>query len=230
MLQIKDIHTYYGDSYILQGMDMEVKPERIIAILGRNGMGKTTLMRSVIGFNHPRRGAIIYNDVDITHLEPYLISAQGISLVPQGRQIFTSLTVDENLKVAFSEKNNKWDIEKVYERFPALGKRKKQMGGSLSGGEQQMLAIGRSLMTGPSLLLLDEPTEGLSPLLVQIVGKVVRELHDGGISILLVEQKLGFALKYSDLIHIISKGRIVCSLSPAELVENQAIRSQYLGV
>ena len=115
MLQIKDIHTYYGDSYILQGMDMEVKPERIIAILGRNGMGKTTLMRSVIGFNHPRRGAIVYNDVDITHLEPYLIAAQGLSLVPQGRQIFTSLTVDENLKVAYSGRNTKWGFEKVYE-------------------------------------------------------------------------------------------------------------------
>ena len=230
MLQIQDIHTYYGESYILQGIDMEVKPERIVAILGRNGMGKTTLMRSVIGFNHPRRGAIIYNGIDISHMKPYLIAVQGISLVPQGRLIFTSLTVDENLKVAYSGRGARWSFEKVYELFPALSNRKKQMGGSLSGGEQQMLAIGRSLMTGPSLLLLDEPTEGLSPLLVQIVGKVVRELHDRGISILLVEQKLGFALKYSDYIHIISKGRIVRSLSPGELAENQAIRSQYLGV
>ncbi len=230
MLQIKDIHTYYGDSYILQGIDMEVQPDRIAAILGRNGMGKTTLMRSVIGFNHPRKGAIIYNHTDITQMKPYLIVDQGISLVPQGRLIFTSLTVDENLRVAYSGRSGRWTLDKVYELFPALGKRKKQMGGSLSGGEQQMLAIGRSLMTGPSLLLLDEPTEGLSPILVQLVGKTVRELHNNGISILLVEQKLGFALKYADYIHIISKGRIVCSVSPAELGENQAIRGQYLGV
>lgn len=230
MLQIKDIHTYYGESYILQGIDMEVRPERIVSILGRNGMGKTTLMRSVIGFNHPRRGAIIYNQTDITQMKPYLIVTQGISLVPQGRQIFPSLSVDENLRVAYSGRSDRWSLEKVYALFPALANRKKQMGGSLSGGEQQMLAIGRSLMTGPSLLLLDEPTEGLSPLLVQLVGKTVRELHGNGISILLVEQKLGFALKYADYIHIINKGRFVCSLSPAELVENQAIRSQYLGV
>ena len=230
MLQIKDIHTYYGESYILQGIDMEVCPDRIIAILGRNGMGKTTLMRSVIGFNHPRRGAIIYNQTDITQMKPYLIVNQGISLVPQGRQIFPSLSVDENLRVAYSGRNNRWSLEKIYALFPALASRKKQMGGSLSGGEQQMLAIGRSLMTGPTLLLLDEPTEGLSPLLVQVVGKTVRELHRNGISILLVEQKLGFALKYADYIHIINKGRFVCSLSPGELAENQAVRSQYLGV
>ena len=230
MLQIKDIHTYYGESYILQGIDMEVCPDRIIAILGRNGMGKTTLMRSVIGFNHPRRGAIIYNQTDITQMKPYLIVNQGIGLVPQGRQIFPSLSVDENLRVAYSGRNNRWSLEKIYALFPALASRKKQMGGSLSGGEQQMLAIGRSLMTGPTLLLLDEPTEGLSPLLVQVVGKTVRELHRNGISILLVEQKLGFALKYADYIHIINKGRFVCSLSPGELAENQAVRSQYLGV
>ncbi|HSR13074.1 MAG TPA: ABC transporter ATP-binding protein [Thermodesulfobacteriota bacterium] len=230
MLQIKDIHTYYGDSYILQGIDMEVGPDRIVAILGRNGMGKTTLMRSVIGFNHPRRGEIRYRQTDISRMKPYLIAAQGISLVPQGRQIFPSLTVDENLRVADSGKGNGWGLEKVYDLFPALAGRKKQMGGSLSGGEQQMLAIGRSLMTGPSLLLLDEPTEGLSPLLVQLVGRTVRDLHRSGISILLVEQKLGFALKYSDHIHIINKGRIVSSLSPAELSRDQAVRTQYLGV
>ncbi len=230
MLEIKDIHTYYGDSYILQGIDMEVGPDRIVAILGRNGMGKTTLMRSVIGFNHPRRGAIRYRQTDISRMKPYLIVAQGISLVPQGRQIFPSLTVDENLRVAESGKGDRWNLQRVYDLFPALSARKKQMGGSLSGGEQQMLAIGRSLMTSPSLLLLDEPTEGLSPLLVHLVGRTVRDLHHGGISILLVEQKLGFALKYSDYIHIINKGRIVSSLSPAELGRDQTVRTQYLGV
>jgi branched-chain amino acid transport system ATP-binding protein len=230
VLELKDIHTYYGDSYILQGITMEVKPDIIVSILGRNGMGKTTLIRSVIGFNHPKKGTIIYDNVDITHMKPNHIADQKISLVPQGRQIFTSLTVEENLKIGFSGIKGGWDLERIFQLFPSLKSRRKQMGGSLSGGEQQMLAIGRSLMTNPSLLLMDEPTEGLSPIMVQAVGKVVRNLHGGGISILFVEQKLGFALKNSDYIHILNKGRIVYSLPPAELEENQEIRSRYLGV
>jgi branched-chain amino acid transport system ATP-binding protein len=230
VLELNDIHTYYGDSYILQGITMEVKPEVIVSILGRNGMGKTTLIRSVIGFNHPKKGTIIYDGVDITHMKPNHIAEQRVSLVPQGRQIFTSLNVEENLKIGFSGVKGEWNLERVFQLFPSLKARRKQMGGSLSGGEQQMLAISRSLMTNPSLLLMDEPTEGLSPIMVQSVGKVIRSLHAGGISILFVEQKLGFAMKYSDYIHIINKGKIVCSLSPSELEENQEVRGRYLGV
>jgi branched-chain amino acid transport system ATP-binding protein len=230
VLELNDIHTYYGDSYILQGITMEVKPEVIVSILGRNGMGKTTLIRSVIGFNHPKKGTIIYDGVDITHMKPNHIAEQRVSLVPQGRQIFTSLNVEENLKIGFSGVKGEWNLERVFQLFPSLKARRKQMGGSLSGGEQQMLAISRSLMTNPSLLLMDEPTEGLSPIMVQSVGNVIRSLHAGGISILFVEQKLGFAMKYSDYIHIINKGKIVCSLSPSELEENQEVRGRYLGV
>ncbi|OGP89009.1 MAG: hypothetical protein A2156_05025 [Deltaproteobacteria bacterium RBG_16_48_10] len=155
---------------------------------------------------------------------------QGINLVPQGRQIFTSLRAEENLKVALTGREGGWTEEKAFELFPVLKERKNQRGGSMSGGEQQMLAIGRALMTNPSLLLMDEPTEGLSSLLVQLVGKVILELHNSGIAILLVEQKLGVAIKYSGFIHILNKGRIVASLSPAELGTNEEIRSRYLGV
>ena len=230
MLKIDNIHTYYGDSYILQGVIMDVRPNAIIAILGRNGMGKTTLMRSVMGFNHPRQGKIFYNEIDVTNMTPYHISRLGISLVPQGRQIFQSLSVEENLKVAFSKRDEGWTIKQIYNLFQPLEKRRRQMGGSLSGGEQQMLAISRSLMTNPSLLLMDEPTEGLAPIFVQTLGEVTRHLNSKGISILMVEQKLGFAIKYADHIHIMGKGKIVFSSSPEELKSNQEIRDRYLGV
>lgn len=230
MLKIKDIHTYYGDSYVLQGIDMEVIPQVLVGIIGRNGVGKTTLMRSVIGFNHPKKGIIIYDDVDITYMKPYEIARLGISLVPQGRQIFPSLNLEENLSVGISSRVGGWTLEKVYELFPPLERRKKQMGGLLSGGEQQMLAIGRSLMTNPSLLLMDEPCEGLAPLFVQTLGKIIRALHGSGIGIIMVEQKLSVVLRYTDYIHIISKGKIVYSSSPAEIKDNQEIRNRYLGV
>lgn len=230
MLKVQDIHTYYGRSYVLQGIDLEVKPGEVIAILGRNGMGKTTLMSSIIGFNHPRRGLIHYGGQDVTHLKPYRIARLGISLVPQGRQIFPSLTVEENLKVVFHKAAHEWNFEKILELFPFLKQRRRHTGDALSGGEQQMLAIGRSLMTNPSLLLMDEPTEGLSPLLVNTVGQVVRQLHNERMSILLVEQKLAFALKYTDFIHIMVKGKIVFSSRPKELEENHQVRAEYLGI
>jgi len=230
MLKVEDIHTYYGRSYVLQGIGLEVGYGDVVAILGRNGMGKTTLMSSIIGFNHPRRGKIMYRGEDVTYSKPYRIARQGISLVPQGRQIFPSLTVEENLKVVFSKREGEWDFEKIYEVFPFLKTRRRQMGDALSGGEQQMLAIARCLMTNPSLLLMDEPTEGLSPLLVHTVGGVVRQLHDAKISILLVEQKLAFALRYTDYIHIMVKGKMMFSAPPKELEENHEVLGQYLGI
>ena len=230
MLRAEDIHTYYGDSYILQGVSLEVREGEVIGILGRNGMGKTTLIRSIIGFNPPRRGRITYQGIELTHRKPFEIARSGIGVVPQGREIFPSLDVTENLTVGFSARSDGWTLEKIFELFPPLRQRAHHPGNRLSGGEQQMLAIGRSLMTNPSLLLMDEPTEGLSPLFVQIVGQVIRKMRESGISILLVEQNLRFTLKQVDHVHILSRGQIVHSSSPKELDADQEVRVKYLGV
>lgn len=230
MLSVRDIHTYYGDSYILQGVSLEVDSGKVVGLLGRNGMGKTTLIRSIIGFTPPRRGKVFFNGRDVTHQRSYGIARSGISLVPQGRQIFPSLNVTENLIVGSRNEKEGWNLERVYEFFPPLKQREKHPGNRLSGGEQQMLAIGRSLMTNPSLILMDEPTEGLSPLFVQTVGQVIGKLQQGGISILLVEQNLRFALKRTDYVHILSRGQIVHSSLPADLDKSQEIKAKYLGV
>lgn len=230
MLTIEDIHTYYGDSYILQGISMEVKGGQVVGVLGRNGMGKTTLIRSLIGVNPPRRGRITYQGEELTQKKPFQIARLGISIVPQGREIFPSLDVTENLTVGYTTKSDGWTLEKIFDLFPPLRQRAHHPGNRLSGGEQQMLAIGRSLMMNPSLLLLDEPTEGLSPLFVQTVGRVIHMLQEGGLSILLVEQNLRFALEHTDYIHILNRGQIVHSSSPDELGRNQEIRQRFLGV
>ena len=230
MLKVEDIHTYYGDSYILQGISIRVKEGEVIGLLGRNGMGKTTLIRSIIGFTPPRRGRVMFKDTDVTHTRPFQIARLGISVVPQGRQIFPSLNVTENLTVGFSGKTEGWTLERIYELFPPLKERLLHPGNRLSGGEQQMLALARSLMTNPSFLLMDEPTEGLSPLFVQTVGQVIRKLQQGGISILLVEQNLRFALMHADYLHILSRGQIVHSSPPKDLDQNPEIKSHYLGV
>jgi branched-chain amino acid transport system ATP-binding protein len=230
VLKVENIHTYYGDSYILQGVSIEVGEGAVIGLLGRNGMGKTTLIRSIIGFTAPRSGHVTFRDAGLTEKKPFEIARLGISVVPQGRQIFPSLNVTENLTVGFRGKSEGWTLDRIFELFPPLKGRANHPGNRLSGGEQQMLAIGRSLMTNPSLLLMDEPTEGLSPLFVQTVGRVVRQLQQSGISILLVEQNLRFTLRHADYIHILSRGKIVHSLSPEELDGNQEIKSKYLGV
>ena len=230
MLKVEDIHTYYGDSYIIQGVSLEVGEGQVIGILGRNGMGKTTLIRSIIGFVPPRRGRISYQGVELTHKRPFEIARSGISLVPQGREIFPSLNVTENLTVGFTVRADGWTLEKIFELFPPLEQRARHDGNRLSGGEQQMLAIGRSLMTNPSLVLMDEPTEGLSPLYVQTVGKVIRTLREGGLSILLIEQNLRFAIRHTEYTHILNRGRIVHSSFPEELSTNSEIRQRYLGV
>ena len=229
-LQVKDIHTYYGDSYILQGISFEVKGAEIIGVLGRNGMGKTTLIRALVGLTPPRRGRVRFENTDLSTKEPYEIIRMGIGWVPQGREIFPSLDVTENLTVGFKAKAGGWTLDDIFELFPPLKGRAHHPGNRLSGGEQQMLAIGRSLMTNPTLLLMDEPTEGLSPIYVKTVGDVILRLRDSGISILLVEQNLRFALKRTDFVHILNKGQIVHSSSPEELDANQEIKHQYLGV
>lgn len=230
ILQVKDIHTYYGNSYILQGISFGLKESEVIGILGRNGMGKTTLIRSLVGLTPPRRGSVIFQNTDLSTRNPYEIIRMGIGWVPQGREIFPSLDVTENLTVGFRAKAAGWKLEDIFELFPPLKERAHHPGNRLSGGEQQMLAIGRSLMTNPTLLLMDEPTEGLSPIYVQTVGNVISRLRESGISILLVEQNLRFALNRTDFVHILNKGQIVYSSPPEEFDANQEIKHKYLGV
>ena len=229
MLQVEDIHTYYGDSYVLQGISLHVPQGSVIALLGRNGMGKTTLIHSVVGFTPPRRGRVLFEGTDVTHLPDYKIALMGIGLVPQGRLIFPSLTVKENLLIG-ARGSDGWNLEEVYDLFPRLKEREKHWGNRLSGGEQQMLAIGRALMTNPTLLLMDEPTEGLAPVLVQSVADVILRIKNQGHTILLVEQNVHMALGVADKVHVLSRGRIVYSSSPAELWENEDVKKNYLGI
>jgi len=232
MLDVKAIHTYYGDSYILQGVSLSISKGKVIALMGRNGVGKTTTIRSIVGFTPPRQGSILFKEKEITHLPAYEIARMGIGLVPQGRRIFGSLTVLEQLMMFSSKKGgNDWNLERILSLFPPLKDRLKQKGSNLSGGEQQMLAISRALMTNPELLLMDEPTEGLSPLLVQEVGGVIQRFkEEGKLSILLVEQNLSFALNLADYIYVMNKGIIVFQGSAEELSNAPDIQSSYLGV
>ena len=227
MLAVDDIHTYYGDSYILQGVSLTINPGEVVAVLGRNGVGKTTLVRSVIGLSPPRRGRIAFKGRDITRLPAYRIARLGIGLVPQGRRIFASLTVRENLDVT-SRGQGRWTRERILELFPNLAHRLRQLGGKLSGGEQQMLAAGRALVTNPELMLLDEPSEGLSPLMVRELGRVIEALKEAGTAVLLIEQHLRFATRYADRIYLMSKGTMVHECRPAELAAD--LRARYLGV
>ena len=183
MLQVEDIHAYYGDSYVLQGVSLAIAPGEVVAVLGRNGVGKTTLVRSIIGLTPPRQGRVVFKDADITRLPAYRIARLGIGLVPQGRRIFPSLSVREHLEVTARNANGgQWNFSKIIELFPNLAERLRQSGAKLSGGEQQMLAAGRALVGNPELLLLDEPTEGLAPLMVRELGRVIDtlEIHRHG--------------------------------------------------
>jgi branched-chain amino acid transport system ATP-binding protein len=229
MLGVSDVHTYYGDSHVLHGVSLDVAPGEVVAILGRNGMGKTTLIRSVVGFTPPRRGRVRFKGDDITAWEPFRRVERGMALVPQGRRVFASLSVRENLDVARGGAG-RWDRERIFGLFPRLRERAPNRANKLSGGEQQMLAIGRSLMSNPALLLMDEPTEGLAPLLVREVGRVIGELKREGLSILLVEQNLPMAAAVADRVHVLSRGEIVYSGSPAELMADETVKSRYLGV
>ena len=234
MLEIADLHTYYGESHVLQGISLAVGPGEVVGILGRNGMGKTTLIRSIIGFTPPRRGTVRFKGADITRWPPFRAVERGMGLVPQGRRVFPSLTVKENLEVAHraraAQGPSSWTLDLVYGMFPRLRERARNRANKLSGGEQQMLAIARALMTNPDLLLMDEPTEGLAPRLVREVGRSIGELKRQGLSILLVEQNLPLALSVADRVLILSRGRIVHTCTPAELAADDAIKSRYLGV
>ena len=229
MLRVQDIHTYYRDSYILQGVTLELKPGQVVALLGRNGVGKTTLARSIVGLTPAKRGKILFKDTDITHMPAHRIARMGIGLVPQGRRVFRSLTVKEHLQVT-ARGHGRWTFERIVELFPNLHARLRSLAGKLSGGEQQMLAAGRALVGNPALLVMDEPTEGLAPLMVRELGSAIESLKQAGTSILLIEQQLAFALRYADIVFIMSKGRIVHQCTPAELAADAETKARYLGV
>ncbi len=230
MLEVRDIHTYYGDSYVLQGVSLRVEKGQVVGMLGRNGMGKTTLIRSIIGFTQPRQGQVLFKGRDITGWPSYRSVKLGMGLVPQGRRVFPSLTVMENLAVAAKGNSGPWTAGRVLDLFPRLRERTAHRAGNLSGGEQQMLAIARALMTNPDLLLMDEPSEGLAPLLVREVGRVIEDLKGRGLSILLVEQNLPLALRVADHVHVLSRGRIVHSGTPQGLWQNEEVKARYLGL
>ena len=231
ILEVEDIHTYYGDSHVLQGLSLSLQDGQILGVLGRDGVGKTTLVNSVLGFNPPRQGTIRFKGADITHAPSHAIVRQGLGLVPQGRRVFGSLSVEENLRVAEQRaRRGAWTEERVFALFTRLKERRRQRAKTLSGGEQQMLAIARGLMTNPDCLIMDEPTEGLAPLIVQQVWEFIGRLKQEGLAILLVEQNVTMALRVVDHVCVISKGRVVHSSDPAALRANEEVKAQYLGV
>lgn len=228
MLELKGINTYYDNSHILHDVSLTIPEGRAVALLGRNGVGKTTTLRSIMGLTPPRDGQILYDGKEIQKLNAYQVAQLGIGYVPQGRRLFKSLTTKEHLEVF--EKKGEWTVERTLDYFPRLKERLTSKGNELSGGEQQMLAIGRALMTNPKLLVMDEPTEGLAPFVVREVGNLVESLKQEGLTILLTEQKMYFALDIVDEVYVMSKGEIVFHGLPDELLGNEYVKSTYLGV
>lgn len=232
MLLVDDIHTYYGESYVLQGLSLRVEAASVVALVGRNGMGKTTTMRSIIGFTPPRRGKIYFKGDDITGLQSYRISRKGLSLVPQGRRIFPSLTVRENLMISarHTEREQAWNSDRVLSFFPVLKERLNNKGRQLSGGEQQMLAIARALISNPDFMLMDEPSEGLAPFIIRDIGSIIRQLKEAGLSILLAEQNLSLALGVADYVYVMNKGMVVFEGTAEELLRNEEVKREYLAL
>ena len=230
MLRLNEIHTYYGASHVLQGVTLHVPAESVVALLGRNGMGKTTTIHSIIGFNRPHSGEIIFNGKDITCIDAYRRARMGIALVPQGRRIFPSLTVQENLTLGRRKDDGKlnYNLETIYHIFPVLRERAKQHGLHLSGGEQQMVAIGRALLTNPDLILMDEPFEGLAPPIVEQMAAKLAEIKKLGLAMLLVEHNVPEALKLADYIYVINKGKIIYHGSKDEFAGEQEVKKRFL--
>jgi len=230
ILEVKDIHTYYGSSHVLFGLSLHVSERELIGLLGRNGAGKTTTLLSIIGATPPKSGSIQFLGEEIRGKPTYFIARLGIGFVPDNRRIFPDLSVLDNLKIAERTRlgTNKWTIERVFELFPKLRELGKRRGENLSGGEQQMLAIGRALMGNPQLLLMDEPTSGLSPLLVKALGEQIKRLTEEGVTILLSEQNAAFATALTDRTYIIDMGMIRYEGETKGLIENEDIRKRYL--
>ena len=229
MLSVKGIHTYYGLSHILYDVSLEVSKGEIVGLLGRNGAGKSTTMRSISGLTPPRQGTITFHGEPLAGKQAYRLVRQGIAYVPDDRRVFADLSVDDNLEITYG-RTAEWNKDRVYDLFPALREIKDRRSGNLSGGEQQMLTIGRSLMTAPELLLLDEPTEGLAPLIVRDLEQQILRLRDAGISILLSEQNIKSAMKLIERAYVIDNGRIRFEGTVAELEANEEIKKRYLMV
>ena len=231
MLKIDDIHVFYGAIHAIKGVSFEVKEGEIVALIGANGAGKSTILKTVSGLMHPRSGKIEFMGQDISHKESYKLLRDGLAHVPEGRRIFLQMSVQENLEMgAYIRKEvNKDDLEKVFEYFPRLKERRKQVAGTLSGGEQQMLAMSRALMSHPKLIMLDEPSMGLAPILVDQIFDIIKELHKSGTTILLVEQNARKALQVADRAYVLETGNIILSGTGAELASSDAVKKAYLG-
>ena len=229
MLSVNGIHTYYGLSHILFDVSLTVSKGEVVGLVGRNGAGKSTTMRSIIGLTPPRQGTITFNGRDITGAKTHLLVRYGMAYVPDDRRVFADLTVDDNLEIPF-KRNDEWTKDRVYELFGPLAEIKSRRAGNLSGGEQQMLTVARALMTSPELLLLDEPTEGLAPLIVRDLEEQILKLRDAGISILLSEQNIKSALKLVNRVYVIDNGRIRFEGTVAELEANEEVKKKYLMV
>ena len=233
MLEIKDLHVSYGGIKALRGINITVPDGKIVTLIGANGAGKSTLLRTISGLVKAESGSILLDGKDITGLAINKICAEGIALSPEGRHVFTDLTVLENLRIGAYLRNDKKEIEKdlewVFKLFPRLKERSWQFAGTLSGGEQQMLAVGRALMSKPKILMLDEPSLGLAPLIVQQIFDIIREINNAGVTVLLIEQNANMALKTADIAYVIETGEIVLSGSGTQVLENPTVREAYLG-
>ncbi|MBO0819259.1 MAG: ABC transporter ATP-binding protein [Nocardiopsaceae bacterium] len=235
MIEIRDLHTYRGLSYVLQGIDLDIPDGQCTVLLGRNGMGKTTLVQTIMGLLRPQEGKVHVDGTDTVGWPPFAIARRGVALVPQGRRLFGSLTVEENLTLGArpprsADDGEPWTTERVYELFPNLGQRRRNRGNQLSGGEQQMLAIGRALLTNPRFLLMDEPSEGLAPVIIERVGRVIADLRDQGLAIFLVEQNYDLAIRSADTVSVLANGSVVWRGTPGQLNADASAREAHLGV
>ncbi len=233
MLEVRDLQTAYGRSQVLFGVNLEIQPQQVVTLLGRNGMGKTTTVRSIMGIVRPKQGTISFQNASLVGLPSYRIAQAGIGLVPEGRQVFPNLTVRENLLATAANRRggrDPWNLERVYILFPNLKARRNNYGNQLSGGEQQMLAIGRALMTNPRLLILDEATEGLAPLVRSEIYRSIERLKAEGLSILLIDKDVRALTRVAEVHYVLEKGRVVWSGSSADLATSRDVQQRYLGV
>jgi len=237
LLAVEELHSHYGKSHILHGVSLQIDAGEIVCLLGRNGVGKSTTLKSIMGLVRPSRGRVLFKERAIEGLPPYRVARLGLGYVPEERRIFPTITVRENLLMGIKGRQARngagrdgWTLERVYEFFPRLKERERQRAGTLSGGEQQMLTMGRTLMGNPDLLLVDEPTEGLAPMIVEQVERILHAVHGSGTPVLLVEQSMETALALAERVYVMSKGQIVFQGSVRELQESGTVRKQYLEV